>query len=29
MQKGRIYADRLELFIDNQWVNAAQGRWEK
>jgi hypothetical protein len=29
MQKGRIYAERLELFIDNQWVNAAQGRWEK
>jgi hypothetical protein len=29
MQKGKLYADRLELFIDNQWVNAAQGRWEK
>lgn len=29
MQKGRLYADRLELFIDNQWVNAAQGRWDK
>lgn len=28
-QKGRIYDDRIELFIDNKWVNAAQGRWER
>lgn len=27
MQKARIYEDRLELFIDNNWINAAYGRW--
>ena len=28
-QKGRLYNDRIELFINNNWVNAAQGRWER
>lgn len=28
-QTGRIYKNRFDLFIDNNWVNAAIGRWER